>query len=120
MKFSTLYRFACSLAAVLVLSFAISSAYIQVASAQTTPPLAHQSAPPPKAPTAPPALTQTEQLQIENIGLRFQLLQNEEGQLRSQYAALAAQIGKENPGYLLDPKTNMLVKAQPAPEKTKK
>jgi Spy/CpxP family protein refolding chaperone len=70
-------------------------------------------------PTPPPALTQVETLQIQNIQLRYQLLQEQEQQLRSQYAALAAQIAKENPGYVLDPKTNQLVKAQtPTPVPT--
>lgn len=71
-------------------------------------------------PAAPPALSQLEQVEIENIQLKAQLLQNEEAQLRSQYAALAAQIGKEYPGYVLDPRTNQLVKAQTAPAPAKK
>lgn len=69
------------------------------------------------APTPPAQLTQIEQLQIENIQLKAQLLQNEEAQLRSQYAALAAQVAKENPGYVLDPRTNQLVKQASTPAK---
>lgn len=66
-------------------------------------------------PAAPPQISQVDQLEIQNIQLRYQILQTEEDQLRVQYAALTAQIAKENPGYLLDPKTNQLVKAQTAP-----
>ncbi|MFP5230791.1 MAG: hypothetical protein ACLGXA_24505 [Acidobacteriota bacterium] len=87
---------------ILVPIFAASLCFFASA-AQTTP-----AAPPPP----PPAhLTQVETLQLENIRLRYQLLQDQEAQLRTQYSTLAAQITKEHPGYVLDPKTNQLVKA---------
>jgi len=73
------------------------------------------------AATAPaPRLTEVETLQIQNIQLRYQLLQEQEEQLKNQYAALAAQIAKENPGYVLDPRTNTLVKTTPVPTPRKK
>jgi hypothetical protein len=55
---------------------------------------------------------------IQNIQLRYQLLTAQEQQLRNQYAALAAEVAKEHPGYVLDPRTQQLVKTQaPAPAK---
>jgi hypothetical protein len=107
MKLHAIARFAASL------FFAASLCFFCSAAQTSTPPKT------PPTPIAPPALTQVEQLEIENIHLKFQLLRNEEDQLRNQYTAVAASITQEHPGYVLDPRSNQLVKAQtPAPAST--
>jgi hypothetical protein len=70
----------------------------------------------PKAPApapAAPALTEVESLKLENINLKFDALSRQMTELRQEYAALAAQLAAEHPGYALAPNGTLV----PAPKK---
>ena len=71
---------------------------------------------------APPAATELEKTQLENIQLRMMLLEDEERslperkqQLQTQYGALVERIQAEHPGFVWNPQTGSLV-AAPKPE----
>jgi|GEM_PF-7083667 len=78
--------------------------------------LAAQSAP--AAPALPAAqISDVEQLRIENIQLKINLLRQQFTDLNTQYTAVIQQIEREHPGYAWDPATNSL-RAVPAPAKS--
>lgn len=80
-----------------------------------------QKAPAAKPPTAtlPPVLTEVQKLKLENIQLKFSVIQSQQQQLQTEYQALVQQLLAEHPGYRWDAQTQSLV-AVPTPAAGKK
>ncbi len=86
-------------------------------------PSAASQTPAPKAQPAaapePQVLTELEQTKVENLQLKTTLLRQQEQVLNAAYLALAEQIAKAHPGFILNPQTGQLQPApRPAPEKS--
>lgn len=77
---------------------------------QTTPPQKSDVAK--AAPTV--ALTEVEQLKLENLTLKASLLSQQQQQLQQQYGALVAEIQKAHPGYVLSPAGTLVPAPKPA------
>ena len=75
-----------------------------------------QAVPPTTAPVteALPQLTELERTRLENLQLKFQLLQQQQQQLQQSYADTVRQIQTEHPGYIFDAQSSTLRK-QPSP-----
>lgn len=71
-------------------------------------------APAPAVSETAPQITELERTKLENLGLKFQLLQQQQQQLQQSYAETVRQIQTEHPGYIFDAQTSTLRK-QPAP-----
>jgi len=78
--------------------------------AQTKPAPAKPAAPAPQLASVPQAqITEFEKLKLENIQLKFSLLQVQQKQLQAEYQSTIQAIVAEHPGYQWDPQTSALV-----------
>lgn len=95
----------------------LAASILTPAFAQTKPAPAKPVAPAPQLAVAPaPAPTDVEKLTLENIQLKFSLLQTqlkalqtEQGNLQKEYQSTVLAIVAEHPGYQWDDKTSGLV-----------
>jgi hypothetical protein len=71
-----------------------------------------QTVPPTTAPVgdALPQISELERTKLENLQLKFQMLQQQQQQLQQSYSELIHQISAEHPGYTFDPQTSSLRK----------
>lgn len=69
-----------------------------------------------EAPKPAPVLTLLEKVKLENLQLKFYLLQQQQTDLQNQYQALVQGIVAEHPGFTWNPQTSSL-QPIPAPEK---
>lgn len=63
----------------------------------------------PEPPKAPPVLTELEQARIENVQLKFALIQEQQAQLQALYQTLLKAIETEHPGYRYDAQAKAIV-----------
>ena len=81
-------------------------------------PLASPQSSPVPSEAKPPALSELENTKLENIQLKFRLLQVQQQALQEEYQTLVSQVQAEHPGYALDQQTNSLKPVpKPAPKK---
>lgn len=67
-------------------------------------------------PALPPALTEVEQLKLENLQLKYTALQTQQQALQKAYGDLVQQIQAEHPGFALTPNNTLVpVPKPPAP-----
>lgn len=74
---------------------------------------------PSAAQAAPPQLTETQRLQVENLQLKNTLLQRQMAEIQAEFSALVEAIDKEHPGWLYNPQAGQFVpkpKAEGKPE----
>ena len=66
----------------------------------------------------PPSLSKDESLELENLQLKFQLLQNQQQALQGQYQAFVQGLNAEHSGYTFNVQTGQFV-AVPKPAEKK-
>lgn len=98
-------------------SFVVSRAILVLALMLTCLPAfsqAPKTTPAPAATAPAPALTELQKTKMENLQLKFSLLQQQQTELQGQYSALIQSIVAEHPGYQWNPQSSSLV-AVPKP-----
>jgi hypothetical protein len=73
----------------------------------------------PEPPAPLPQLSKEESLTLENLQLKFSLLQNQQSQLQSQYQGFVQRLNAEHSGFTFDVQTGQFV-AAPKPPAEKK
>ena len=97
----------------LLCAIGIGAAFAQHPALPPNAPEPPKAAPSAKAPDAPPQLTETETLKLENLQLKATVLQTQQQELQQQFVALLNAISAEHPGFTFDPNSRTF---RPAPK----